>query len=56
MREAGFYWVCVFPSDEWLVAYYSLISDSWEITGSKHSFRTYDLCEIDERRIVREVE
>lgn len=54
MREFGFYWVV--SGGVWHVAYWSDIFDGWYLTGCEDKLIDSDMDEIDERRIVREVE
>ena len=51
MRESGYYWVG-FLGCNWQVHYWS--GQVWLL--GRHHFHDNDLSEIDERRIVREVE
>lgn len=56
MREEGYYWVL--HSEGWELAYYYDISgyQGWRAIGSDIELQDDDWFQIDERRIVREVE
>ena len=54
MRESGFYWVKRFG--KWSIAEWEERYSDWWMTGTDECFSDDELGEIDERRIVREVE
>lgn len=54
MRKGGFYWV-IWEGVEH-VACWSVVFGGWYITGYEDKLIDSDMDEIDERRIVREVE
>lgn len=54
MRETGFYWVVWCKSEQ--VAFWNQSSEGWYIADNQGKMCDSDLEEIDERRIVREVE
>jgi len=56
MREEGYYWILFDRAIGHEVAFYSLTAKAWRVCGAEYNLYDDDLFEIDERRIVREVE
>ena len=54
MRESGFRWVVWDGCEQ--VAYWPANSEGWYLTGMPERLSDADFDQIDERRIVREVE
>ena len=54
MREGGWYWVLA--DGEWYIALFSDWTGKWSFSGETARFYDNYFEEIDERRIVREVE
>ena len=54
MRESGFYWVLF--GGKWHIAEWESGLEDWWMSGTDECFFDNEFWQIDERRIVREVE